>query len=362
MFLLRRMVLLLALSGVVVQGLPVMVTAGESVMLRINTSHGLSNAKGAVIDAGLKLAKEVSVIATSPTEHPFLTPDKFIEDAKAHQATILSSSFSNWNSYFDAALYLELTRNGMVHVYAYEPRQPQPRNSPPPAAFVSVNVTGRMTGDGIEFGVQPRYMNGSGGGVYASDVTAQLAGLMACLKYLHPSWNWFDVKAALRSTATNFSGGYDPLNYGYGVIDYYAANALSDAATLPLFPPAAVVRRSWSDQIDFTVNSFKQSRRTMDVLYKFATPPATHPKELTLPEIIALGGRLVFAGDRSMTTNSVSYKTLRDEMTCFVWFTRDASGMFSRIDPYSIIGPMLLLAKSQGPGPRLKPTQDFLVR
>jgi hypothetical protein len=354
--------ILLTLAGVAILSRPPTVMAGETVMLRINTSHALNNAKGAVIDAGLRLAKDVSVVATSPTNSPFIPPDKFIEDAKAHEATILSSSFSHWNSYFDSALYLGLTRNGMVHVFAYEPRQPQPRNAPPPAAFVTVNVVGGRTGDGIEFGVPPRYMNGIGGGTTPSDVTAQLAGLMACLKYLHPAWNWFDVKAALRATATNFATGYDPRKSGYGAINYFAANALSDAAALPLYPPAAVSRSPRSDQIDFAINSFKQSRRVADVLFKFAAPPPPHPKELTLSEIIALGGRMVFAGDRSATTNTVSYKALHDEMICFVWFTRDASGTFSRIEPYSVIGPVLLLAKPPEPGPRMKPPIDFLVR
>ena len=343
------------MAGLLVLGRPLAATTGVPVMLRVNTSHGLQNAKGAVIDAGLKLAKEVSVVATSPKDNQFLTPEKFLEDAKSHQATILSSSFSNWNSWFDSALYLEMTRNGIVHVYAYVPLKPQPRNAPPPAVFVTVNVTGRMTGDSIEFGVPPHYMNGSGGGTYPSAVTAQLAGLMASLKYLHASGNWFDVKAALRATAANFATGYDPRKSGYGAIDYFAANALDDAKTLPLFPPAAVARLPRSDQIDFAINSFKQTRRVADVLFKFAAPPAPHPKELTLSEIVALGGRMVFSGDHSTTTNSVSYRALHDEITYFVWFTQDASGIFSRIEPYSIIGPVLLQSIPPGPGPRLQP-------
>ena len=186
--------------------------------------------------------------------------------------------------------------------------------------------------------------------------------MVACLKYLHPAWNWFDVKAALRATATNFATGYDPRKSGHGAIDYFAANARGDAATLPLFPPAAVFRTPRSDQIDFAINSFKQTRRVTDVLFKFAAPPSPHPKELSLSEIIALGGRMVFSGDRSTTTNTLSYKALHDEMICFVWFTQDASGTFSRIEPYSVIGPVLLLAKPPEPGPRVKPQKDFLVR
>ena len=331
-------------------------------MLRINTSHALGNAKGAVGDAGLKLMTEVDVTATSPLDSPFIPPDKFIDEAKAHQATILSSSFSHWNMWYDSALYLNLTRNGMVHVFAYEPRRPQPRNAPPPAAFVTVNATNKMTGDGIEFAVPPNYMNGKGGGTSPSAVTAQLAGLMACLKYQHPAWNWFDVKAALRATAANFADGYDARKHGYGAIDYFKANALGDATTLPLFPPAAVARSLWRDQVDFSVNSFKQTRRSTDVLFKFVVSPAPHLKEMTLPEITARGGEMIFSGDRSTTTNRVTYKVFHNEMVYFVWLTRDASGNFSRIEPYAIIGPMLLLAKRLGPGPRIQPTQEFQIQ
>jgi hypothetical protein len=318
--------------------------AGEKqIRLRINTSHGLQNAKGAVMDAGLKLTTEISITPSSISDgRPYLPPDRFLEDGLRVGATILSSSFSGWNYLMDSAGYLKLSRNGMVHVYAYEPRQQQQRNVPPPAAFVTVNAVGGTTGDGIEFGVPTNYMEGKGQSPYPSGVTAQLAGLMACLKYRHSTWNWFDVKAALRSTAANFKSGYDPRAYGYGVIDYHSANALSDASSLPLFPPAAVIMEVQNDRVVFSVNSFKQTRRAVDALFKFSTPPQPQLRDLSLNDITSLAGEPMFVGDPSVTTNGVSYQTTRDETVYFVWFTKDANGMFSRIEPYSIIGPVTL--------------------
>ncbi|HIJ96731.1 MAG TPA: hypothetical protein HPP94_13535 [Desulfuromonadales bacterium] len=180
-------------------------SAGTPVHLRINTSHGLSNALGAVSDAGLSVTDDVIISPSSEFNgRPFLPPDEFMRDALAVHATIMSSSFSNWDYLSDTAHYLKLTQQNLVHVFAYEPRKPQPPHAPPPAAFTTVNLTGGKTGGGIEFGIPKGYMNGRGQDTSASGVTAQLAGLMASLKYRHPAWNWFDVKAALRITAANF--------------------------------------------------------------------------------------------------------------------------------------------------------------
>ena len=323
-------------------------TAAQPVGLRINTTHAIGNAKGAVLDAGLKLSAEVSVTASSEGDGAtYLPPDKLIADAKRVGATILSSSFSGWHTAFDSLGYLPLTANSMVHVYAYEPKKNQPKKAPPPAAFVTVNKIGGKTGDGIEFGIPTTYMNGKGMSATPSGVTAQLAGLMACLKYLHPSWNWFDVKAALRSTAANYATGYDADKYGYGSIDYHRANALTEATRLPLFAPAAVpfcIKSQGRNQVNFFVNSFKPTRRATDVLFKFSAPPAAHLQELTLPEITARGGTWVFSGDLSNTNNIYLYKAITAETIYFAWFTADANGTYSRIEPYSIIGPVKLVA------------------
>lgn len=315
--------------------------ASPTVKLRINTAHGLGNAKGAVIDAGLRLFTEISVTSSSQYDgRPFLPPDKFIEDAQASGATIMSTSFSGWNYLYDSVLYQKLTDNGMVHVFAYVPKQPQPRDAPPPAAFVTVNRIGGVTGGGIEFGVPTSYMNGKGKSDNPSGVTAQLAGLMACLKYLHPSWNWFDVKAALRATAANYAGGYDPQNYGYGAIDYRAANSLAEADKLPLFGPAAVACVLPGNRIMFQINAFKQSRRFTEVLFRFASRPVSKMKELTLPEITAMGGEYVYSSYLRMAANTFTYPVTGDAMPYYVWLTQDSHGRFSRIESYSIIGPI----------------------
>lgn len=329
--------------------------AGSPVRVRINTSHGLENARGAVKDVGLSVTTDVIVTTSSEFNgRPFLPPDKFIQDALAVNATIMSSSFSGWDYLFDTQLYKQLTEHDLVHVYAYEPKKEQPSNAPPPAAFVTVNLIGGKTGGGIEFGIPRGYMNSHGQSDTPSGVTAQMAGLMASLKYNHPDWNWFDIKAALRTTASNFPTGYNPGKSGYSAIDFQAANALTDSSRLPLFPPASLMRIARNNTVVFAINSFKQNRRVADALFKFRMRPFPMLKDLTLTELNALGGKLLFTGDRSEASNSLTVQVASNEMTFFVWLSKDSTGTYSRMEPYSILGPLLFTSEKTivGTGPK----------
>jgi hypothetical protein len=320
--------------------MPLFVSAASPVRLRINTSHGLANARGAVIDAGLSLSEVLVTPSSLDNGKLYIPPNRFVEDAKSVGATILSSSFSGWNYLYDSAEYLQLTANEMLHVYAYVPQKPQPPSAPPPAVFATVNKIGGTTGGGIEFGVPTNYMHGKGRDSSPSGVTAQVAGLLACLKYRHPTWNWFDVKAALRSTAANYPTGYDPHKYGYGVISFQNANALTNATQLPLFAPAAVILGQNADRLIFQINSFKQTRRFTDVVFKFTARPAPTLRELTLAEITAMGGQYLFSNYLNKDANTYLYRMNKGETVYLVWFTQDSSLRFSRIEPYSIIGPI----------------------
>ena len=330
----------MALAAISCLCVPHFVRAASPVILRINTSHGLANAKGAVIDAGLNSSEVVVTPSSQDNGKLYLPPGKFVEDAKSVGATILSSSFSGWNYLYDSAEYQLLTANGLLHVYAYVPAKPQPTDAPPPAVFATVNRIGGTTGGGIEFGVPNNYMHGRGQDSSPSGVTAQVAGLLACLKYLHPSWNWFDVKAALRSTAANYPSGYDPLKYGYGAINYQDANAFTNAKQLALFAPSAVILRQNAGLIVFQINAFNQTRRFTDVVFKFKKRPLPTLKELTLAEITALGGQYLFSSYLYKNSNIFSYQVTRGETAYLVWFTQDSSLRFSRIEPYSIFGPI----------------------
>ena len=321
--------------------------AEATVHLRTNTAHAFENARGAVLDAGLRPGVDLTVTSSSEFNgRPFLPPDRFIDDGLRAGANIISSSFAGWESRFDTILYERMVAGKLLHVYAYEPRKPQPDNTPPPAVFTTVNKIGGKTGDGIEFGVPLKYMNGKGQDSTPSGMTAQLAGLMACLQHFHPDWNWFDVKAALRATASRFAAGYDPQDYGYGAIDYHAANALKKADKLPLFPPAATHLPPKGRDLPFRINAFRQTRRFSDVLFKFTKRPSPVQRELTVAEVANLGGEPVYTSYIRKPSNNYVYRADRNETAYFVWLTMDSSGRLSRIEPYSIIGPITLKAES----------------
>ena len=339
---------LIALAWIHIHTAAIPAAGGPPVRVRINTTHGLESAIGAVQDVGLSVETDVIITPTSVFNgRPFLPPDKFILDALTSHANILSSSFSGWDYRFDSSLYRELSGKSLVHVYAYEPNSTQPPDAPPPAAFVTVNISEGKTGGGIEFSVPKGYMGRRGQSESPSGVTAQLAGLMASLKHNHPEWNWFDIKAALRMTASNFRTGYNPEKSGYGAIDFWSANTLTDAGQFPLFPPAALMRIAENNMVVFAINSFKQSRRTADALFRFRMRPFPVLRELTLAQLNSMGGQLLFTGDRSETTNLFSLQMNNTEMTYFIWLTKDRNGLYSRIEPYSILGPVFFPDKTQ---------------
>ena len=174
-----------------------------------------------------------------------------------------------------------------------------------------------------------------------SGTTGDNAGVMASLRYNHPTWNNFDVKAALRQTGSIWATGYDSTAFGFGQVDYEVANAFTDNELL--LQPPSVKAAVTGGKITFTLYPFKQTRRVKEVLFQFASAPTFHGDELTLAEIEALGGTKI------TESTSVSAQTLTPIYTAetdayFVWFTADNTddntASFSRIDTYSILGPL----------------------
>jgi hypothetical protein len=115
-------------------------------------------------------------------------------------------------------------------------------------------------------------------------------------------------------------------------------------AQLPLFAPAAVIIGKMGDRLIFRINPFRQTRSFTDVVFKFTMRPNPHLKELTLAEITAMGGRYLFSGYLYKDAPTYSYRMIRGETAYLVWFTLDSSLKFSRIEEYSIFGPITLPA------------------
>ncbi|TSD02104.1 MAG: hypothetical protein Athens071425_123 [Parcubacteria group bacterium Athens0714_25] len=226
--------------------------------------------------------------------------------------------------------------NDLAHNYAYSAALPQ--STFPPIFHMAPGREGGTTGYGVEWRLDCTVFSCSS----LSGITAANAGLMASLRYLHPTWNWFDVKAALRQTGTNWNTGYDRNAFGFGQIDYHEADILEDDQIF-LQPPVAKIDTVYTQSIRFQLYPFKQTRRVKDVLFQFSSAPSFYGDELTLAELEMLGGTKIteYSGDVSRMIQPLDIAVVN---AYFVWLTADNIdddlANFSRIDTYGILGPL----------------------
>ncbi len=236
------------------------------------------------------------------------------------------SRFNTYESY-------DLTYN-----YAFSNSPVPPSTALPPIFHTSIGSTTHTSNYGVEWSSDSTIFSYTD----LSSMTGANAGVMAVLRHNHPTWNWLDTKAALRQTATNFATGYNKSTYGFGRSSYVAANALTDGQ-INLQPPAAIAATS-TGQMLFTIYPFRQTRRVKEVLFQFSSSPGFQANELTLANIQALGGTKITEYTSTSATSSLAttYAALTNQY--FVWFTADnatdSAANFSRIDTYSILGPI----------------------
>lgn len=216
-------------------------------------------------------------------------------------------------------------------------------NSPPPSFHTAPGGPSHGSNSGVEWTI-PDGPEITFSGSTLSELTARNAGLMAVVRYDHPDWNWYDVKAALRQTADNWDTGYDYGDYGFGNVSYASSTALADNEIL-LQAPAAETATTSFDQITFTLYPFKQSKRVKEVLFQFDSDPGFQGDELSLNDItVTLGGTKVTEYTDTTATSTIApiFTAFSDKY--FVWFTADDasdnSASFSRIDTYSVLGPI----------------------
>ena len=215
----------------------------------------------------------------------------------------------------------------------------------PPTLYTAPGNAAFGSGAGVEWTLNQSVYCGTD--TTLSCLTAANSGVMGWLLYEHPTWNLFDVKAAMRQSGTNWATGYSPSTYGFGVVTATTTNMLTDSQIL-LQPPeatATTIQNTLGMQITFTVFPFRQTRRVKDVLFEFATTtPGFEENELTLSQIQGLGGEEVmqYMGTTATSTLTPIYMPVNNAH--FVWFTADNStdslAHFSRIDTYNVLGPI----------------------
>ncbi len=211
-----------------------------------------------------------------------------------------------------------------------------PAGTAPPTyntASSSPNSNNGGTGWGIEFGLPASYL----GLDTSADswVSAEVAGLLAALEFVHPSWTWFDVKAALRQSASNWSSGYSHSAFGYGLINWSAASALGSASSLYLQPPGLNVA-SQQGAASITLYPFRQTRRANELVYA-VNASYTWPmkNEYTQADIAASNATLVYTSNSADVTPGFQITPVATGTLNLMAFTVDSSGNYSRREEFS---------------------------
>lgn len=201
----------------------------------------------------------------------------------------------------------------------------------------SPNSTNGGTGWGTEFGLSASYLG--------LDTTAdswtcgEMAGFLAALKYEHPSWSWFDVKAALRQTASNWSAGYTHTAFGYGYVNWQAADLIASTGSLYLQPPGMTVANASSGGVaTITLYPFRQARRAREVVYS-VSPSYVWPtgrNEYTSADLAASGAVLVYTSNGTDATPTFNYNAgSNSAVVSLIAFTTDGNGNYSRVEEFS---------------------------
>jgi hypothetical protein len=216
---------------------------------------------------------------------------------------------------------------------------------PPSATAMLISSQNSQDGGstwGIELGLSTSYLGLNT--IDDSHAAPAAAGMLAALLYNHPSWNSFDARVALRTTASLWATGYSHTGFGYGYINWSNANS---ASTLYLQPPGYQVQNNgW--YLQFTLYPFRQTRRSYEVIYSVNASYSWPVKnEYTTSDITASGGTLIYTSNGSDVTPTFNYTLAAPGGTVtLVAFTTDGMGNYSRVEEFSETTQMLLVGTS----------------
>lgn len=184
-----------------------------------------------------------------------------------------------------------------------------------------------------------------------STVTAYMAGILASAKYKQPTWNWFDIKGALRQTAvvcntpssSQWAVGYDHTKYGYGCVQFDTAVALSGTSAIYLQTPTMqVVNHGY--YVEVNLYPFRSTRRNHEVVYS-CTAGHTWPvkNEYALSDITAGCSTLLYTSNGTDTIPSFVFAPLASGTVTLIAFTTDGSGNYSRVEQFSPVSATLTI-------------------
>jgi len=272
-------------------------------------------------------------------------------DAPSNHATYqaINASLCCYNQLADQGNYLALQTQGTVYTQPPAVRigGQLPAGTPPPVVMVSTSSPNSADGGttwGLEFALSVNYK-----GLNTSEDSwdsAGMAGLLLALQFNHPTFNWFDIKAALRITAANWATGYNHLFFGYGTVDWDSANAITDANTIYLQPPGLKVTNN-GYYATLTLYPYRQFRRDHEVIYS-VNPAYVWPvkNEYTAADIAASGATLLFTGTSGPAEPSFIYVPAASGSITFIAFSTDGVGGFSREEEFSPVTISLTVGSS----------------
>lgn len=197
----------------------------------------------------------------------------------------------------------------------------------------SQNSGDGSSGWGVEFGLSTTY---NGINTNSDSVaSAEMAGYIAALKFNHSTWNYWDIRGALRQTAANWVTGYDHTKFGYGYINWINANAVSAPSAVYLQGPNLVITNNGYYAM-ITLYPFRQTRRTVEAVYSVSASYVWPVKnEYTAADITASGATLLYTSNGTDVAPTFSYAPAVSGTVTFVAFTTDGSSNYSRVEEYS---------------------------
>jgi hypothetical protein len=253
---------------------------------------------------------------------------------------LTSNSYSGWSPSTDQSAYATSIANGLASSWAFCPFPSAfPAGTPPPVVDTTILQTGSTCfssagSGGLEFNIPANYKgldtsSPSGG-------TATFSGLLMGLKYNHPTWNWQDIKGALRQTASNWATGW-ATGTGFGDINYDTANAVASSSAIYLQGPLVNVTQTSGNTYTATLYPYRQTRRVNEAVYVVSTSYSWPAKnEYTLADITASGATLLYTSNGTDINPTFSFALHLPVGNYYVMgFTLDGSGGYSRVDGYT---------------------------
>jgi hypothetical protein len=217
---------------------------------------------------------------------------------------------------------------------------PQPSGTPPPTAMQVVSSAESAdggTGWGIEFAVETNSVPTAAPGWSVSEdswVSPEGLAIAVAIKHNHPTWSWFDIKGALRQTASNWFTGYSHATFGYGTMNYSAATGIVSPQQIYLEPSGLYILGNSTAAVQLTLAPFLQSRYASALILSCSNAHGWSIKnEYTTADVTAGCNLAQPILSTTVSGGAFATVTLSTPGTYYlIPFTTDGLGHYSRVE------------------------------